>query len=467
MTGIRRVSQLGTTGESTYVDGSVVLGTDTTGNYVSTVVAGTAISISGATGNVTVTNSGVTALTTSSGLSTNTSATGAVSVTNTGVTSAVAGTGVSVSGATGAVTLSIGQSVATSASPTFSGTLIGTSIYAAWGGVEGNRGYLLLNNIASDSSIYLRTRSDATVYIGGNNQNTLAVTSSSATLTGGMSVTGALNAYSISGNANVAGTGNASYHPSGVYSTGTNWLYGTVYMNGNNIGTNGSSAHGAGRIYASDWYRSWGQTGWYNETYGGGIYMLDTTYVRVYNGKIFLTDYYAGNVMYGNYGSITLKNSAGGYSGIVTPDHSCNIMWYHDIFGHYRDNSNWNFYFNNGSFVASDERWKRNIKPIPYGMDLINALEPVEYQRLTDTTDDPEETVENDISYGFTTQQVFRALAAVGENRDIKMVSVGGPPVLEEQQNDRQYLNSGEMIAPMIKALQELDARIKLLEGGI
>jgi hypothetical protein len=60
MTGIRRVSQLGTTGVSTFVDGSVVLGTDTTGNYVSTVVAGTAIGISGATGNVTVTNSGVT-----------------------------------------------------------------------------------------------------------------------------------------------------------------------------------------------------------------------------------------------------------------------------------------------------------------------------------------------------------------------------------------------------------------------
>ena len=47
----------------------------------------------------------VTSLTTSSGLSTNTSATGAVSVTNTGVTSIVAGTGISISGATGAVTV--------------------------------------------------------------------------------------------------------------------------------------------------------------------------------------------------------------------------------------------------------------------------------------------------------------------------------------------------------------------------
>jgi hypothetical protein len=35
---------------------------------------------------------------------------------------------------------------------------------------------------------------------------------------------------------NVAGTGNASYHPNGIYSTGTNWLYGKILTNGNDIG---------------------------------------------------------------------------------------------------------------------------------------------------------------------------------------------------------------------------------------
>lgn len=39
--------------------------------------------------------------------------------------------------------------------------------------------------------------------------------------------------------------------------------------------------------YTSNWFRSNGQTGWYSQTYGGGIYMIDTTYVRVYNGKRF------------------------------------------------------------------------------------------------------------------------------------------------------------------------------------
>ena len=53
-----------------------------------------------------------------------------VTLTNAGVTSAVAGTGVSVSGATGAVTISIGQSVATSATPTFAGLTINGAITA-------------------------------------------------------------------------------------------------------------------------------------------------------------------------------------------------------------------------------------------------------------------------------------------------------------------------------------------------
>lgn len=38
-------------------------------------------------------------------------------------------------------------------------------------------------------------------------------------------------------------------------------------------------------IGCSNWFRSINDTGWYNASYGGGIYMTDTTYVRAYNGK--------------------------------------------------------------------------------------------------------------------------------------------------------------------------------------
>jgi hypothetical protein len=87
--------------------------------------AGTGISI-GVNG-TDVNNTGVTSITTSSGLSANTSATGAVSITNSGVTSAVNGTGVSVSAATGAVTFSIGQAVATDSDVRFGSIGVGAA----------------------------------------------------------------------------------------------------------------------------------------------------------------------------------------------------------------------------------------------------------------------------------------------------------------------------------------------------
>lgn len=42
-------------------------------------------------------------------------------------------------------------------------------------------------------------------------------------------------------------------------------------------------------IYNSNWYRSYGATGWYSQTYGGGIWMEDSNTVKVYGNKNFTT----------------------------------------------------------------------------------------------------------------------------------------------------------------------------------
>ena len=42
-----------------------------------------------------------------------------------------------------------------------------------------------------------------------------------------------------------------------------------------------------GSVSCSGWFRSNGSTGWFNASYGGGIYMTDSTWVRVYNNKKF------------------------------------------------------------------------------------------------------------------------------------------------------------------------------------
>ena len=114
-------------GQSTALGGTVTA--ETIRTAIGTVVTGSA-QITGI-GNAQLTNSSVT-VTAGTGMSGGgTVALGSsITLTNAGVTSAVAGTGVSVSGATGAVTISIGQSVATSASPTFAGLTINGSITA-------------------------------------------------------------------------------------------------------------------------------------------------------------------------------------------------------------------------------------------------------------------------------------------------------------------------------------------------
>ena len=38
-------------------------------------------------------------------------------------------------------------------------------------------------------------------------------------------------------------------------------------------------------IYASDWFISEGNTGWYSQTWGGGWFMSDSTYIRTYDNK--------------------------------------------------------------------------------------------------------------------------------------------------------------------------------------
>lgn len=58
--------------------------------------------------------------------------------------------------------------------------------------------------------------------------------------------------------------------------------------------TDGASIITLGGVYAYNWFRSNGASGWYNDTYGGGIYMTDTTYVKVSHNKSFWVN---GNIV--------------------------------------------------------------------------------------------------------------------------------------------------------------------------
>lgn len=57
-----------------------------------------------------------------------------------------------------------------------------------------------------------------------------------------------------------------------------------IQINGANVMTDGGSF---GTVTVSNWFRTTGGCGWYSESYGGGIHMTDSTWIRTYNGKNF------------------------------------------------------------------------------------------------------------------------------------------------------------------------------------
>ncbi len=72
---------------------------------------------------------------------------------------------------------------------------------------------------------------------------------------------------------------------------------GATILNGASVVGNISAT---GAVYASNWLRTYGATGWYSQTYGGGWYMTDSTYIRNYNSKHLLlsANCYFGSTSY-------------------------------------------------------------------------------------------------------------------------------------------------------------------------
>lgn len=68
----------------------------------------------------------------------------------------------------------------------------------------------------------------------------------------------------------------------GIYSQGGTSL---ANLSLNGWYTNYGYINSDGLYLTSGWFRAHGATGWYNQTYGGGMYMTDTVYVRTFNNK--------------------------------------------------------------------------------------------------------------------------------------------------------------------------------------
>jgi hypothetical protein len=108
-----------------------------------------------------------------------------------------------------------------------------------------------------------------------------------------------------------------------------------------------------------------------------------------------------------------------------------------------------NIYLNTAATVISDERTKDNIVPSDLGLSFINNLSPVKYNKIGgDRT-----------HYGLIAQQVKSVLD------EANIADFGGWVISDVNDSEgQQALRYEEFISPLIKAVQELTARVKLLE---
>jgi len=116
---------------------------------------------------------------------------------------------------------------------------------------------------------------------------------------------------------------------------------------------------------------------------------------------------------------------------------------------------------------SSDIRLKRNIESTTLGLDFINDLRPVKFQ-WKPSYEVPKEmkteyNVENQknldyVSHGFIAQEVKEAIDKHGDT------TFGGWH-MDKVDNETQRVKKNMFIMPLIKAVQELTARVKELEA--
>jgi hypothetical protein len=120
--------------------------------------------------------------------------------------------------------------------------------------------------------------------------------------------------------------------------------------------------------------------------------------------------------------------------------------------------SSYNFY------NASDIRYKANVEELPLGLDFIKLLNPIEftyvYPEFGEDSNTPTSTTEGSrLRAGLSAQNVKEALETVnaGDYNFWALANKNDPESF-------QALDYTGLVAPIIKAIQELDARLQQLE---
>ena len=129
-------------------------------------------------------------------------------------------------------------------------------------------------------------------------------------------------------------------------------------------------------------------------------------------------------------------------------------------------------YATNGTIQTSDVNLKKDIIDATLGLDFINALRPVEYKwkegsrkhqgfiaQEVKTVLDAQDVAADQALWGLNTIKEGAKIIVPVEDEN------GIPQKTEVDNEERQSLRYTELIAPLVKAVQELTTRIEALEG--
>lgn len=216
----------------------------------------------------------------------------------------------------------------------------------------------------------------------------------------------------------------------------------TFYIQDHNAAHTGAgvSVNGSSNVYlklpnsiqCGDWFRSTGNSGWCHQDYGGGIYMQDSTYVRVYGGKRF----YVGNTENTNFSTNTAISTDGGIYARKNITSNANIIA-------------------NGAITAkassSDIRLKTDIQGYD-AMGIIRKFRSVKYHWNAIAKENSEVFNHDNWNYGLIAQD---------------LLSGGYSQWVKDAFNDYYTIDYERLIPVVWKGLQEVDDEVTKLKREV
>jgi hypothetical protein len=186
------------------------------------------------------------------------------------------------------------------------------------------------------------------------------------------------------------------------------------------------------------------------------------------------------------YNTISLQSISGGYG--IDSDWAPNSDNTYNLgqatSAGYGANRRWQrLYSNNTTISTSDVRLKKDVSDSPLGLDFINAIRPVNYRWITGRQEVVKDSEGNGIVVGETAEgkPIFEMQAIPGQRLHYGFIAQEVKAVLDASgvedfagwvQDDvsdpdsTQSLSYEQFIAPLVKAVQQLSARVQTLEGN-